>query len=181
MKTGLHNQLILSVFALLLTLTVSDAQAQFGPPGGGRGGRGGGGSAELLRDEVVQKELGLTQDQIEKIEAAQRGMRDNPEIRELFSKMREVPSEERGAVFAQIREVMERQVASNISDDQKKRLGELVLQRQGMRALADDKTAESFGLSEDQRSQAKTIIEEYEGKRREVRFNRDLSDEDRDA
>lgn len=178
MKTGLHNKLVLSVLSLMLALTVSDAQAQFGPS---RGGRGGGGSAELLRDEVVQKELGLTQDQIEKIEAAQRGMRDNPEIRELFSKMREVPSEERGAIFAQVREVMERQVTANISDDQKKRLGELVLQRQGMRALADDKTAESFGLSEDQRSQAKTIIEEYEGKRREVRFNRDLSDEDRDA
>ena len=183
MKPDLRNILSLSAVLLVLTVSASNAQAQFGPPGGGRrgGGPGGGGSAEMLRNELVQKELGLTEDQLQKLEEAQRGMRDNPEIRELFSKMREVPSEERGAVFAEIRAVMERQVTSVISEDQKKRLGELVLQRQGMRAFADDKTAESFGLSEDQRSKAKAIVEEYEGKRREVRFNRDLSDEDRDA
>ena len=184
MKTGLRNKLVLSVLPLMLALAVSDAQAQFGgPPGGGRsrGGFGGGGSAELLRNEAVQKELGLTPDQISKIEEAQRGMRDNPEIRELFSKMREVSSEERGAIFAQVREIMERQTTASISDDQKKRLGELVLQQQGMRALGDDKTAESLGLSDDQRTQAKSIIDDYENKRREVRFNRDLSDEDRDA
>ena len=184
MKTGLRNKLVLSVLPLMLALTLSDAQAQFGgPPGGGRsrGGFGGGGSAELLRNEAVQKELGLTPDQISKIEEAQRGMRDNPEIRDLFSKMREVSSEERGAIFAQVREIMERQTTSSISEDQKKRLGELVLQQQGMRALSDDSTAKSLGLSEDQQSQAKSIVDEYEEKRREVRFNRDLSDEDRDA
>ncbi|MHC4877646.1 MAG: secretin N-terminal domain-containing protein [Planctomycetota bacterium] len=183
MKPDLRN--ISSLFAVLFVLTVSasDAQAQFGPPGGGRrgSGPGGGGSAEMLRNELVQQELGLTGEQIQKLEEAQRSMRDNPEIRELFSKMRQVPSEERGAVFAEIRAVMERQVTAVISEDQKKRLDELVLQRQGMRVFADDRTAESFGLSEDQRSKAKAIVEEYEGKRREVRFNRDLSDEERDA
>jgi len=184
MKTDLRHLLSLPVVLLALSLVVSDARAQFGPPGGGRsrgGFGGGGGSAELLRDEVVQKELGLTQEQLDKVEEAQRGMRDNPEIRELFSKMREVSAEERGAVFAEIRNVMERQVAAAISPEQKKRLDELVLQRQGMRALADEDTARSLGLSDDQQDQAKSIIDEYEGKRREVRFNRDLSDEDRDA
>ena len=185
MKTGLRNKLVLSVLPLMLALTVSDAQAQFGgPPGGGRGSRGGfggGGSAELLRNEAVQKELGLTPDQISKVEEAQRGMRDNPEIRDLFSKMREASPEERTAIFTQVREIMERQVAAVISPDQKKRLDELVLQQQGMRSLSDDATAKSLGLSEDQQNQAKSIIDEYESKRGEVRFNRDLSDEDRDA
>ncbi|MBI1313819.1 hypothetical protein GC176_21205, partial [bacterium] len=185
MKTDSRQLLWTPVVLLVLVATASDVRAQFGPPGGGFGGGrrgGGGGATELLRDENVQKELGLKQDQIDKLNEAQGSMRDNPEIRDLFSKMRDArDGDERNAILAEVRAVMDRQIDAVISPDQRKRLNELVLQQQGMRALNDAETATSIGLSDAQRETIDALIEEYESKRREVRFNRDLSNEERDA
>lgn len=183
------------VSAFLMTLAVLlmaaiDAEAQFprggrGGPGGGRGpgGPGGGSSPlELLRSDEVKSEVGLTEDQERALSEMQAGLRDSPEFRDIMDRARAAGSdEERRAIFGEMRTVMQKKVDAIIKPEQRTRLTELSLQRQGLRALTSPETAEELEISDDQRDRIAGLNEKYEEARREIRFNRDLSEEERDA
>ena len=185
----LHKLLSASLVAMtILSLTAFDAAAQF-PRGGDSGrGRGPGGPSggssplELLRRDEVKGEVGLTEDQEKALDEVQSGLRDSPEFRDIMDRARTAGSDdERRAIFGEMRSVLDKKVDAIIKPEQRSRLNELSLQRQGLRALTDSDTAGQFNISEDQRAKIAELNEKYETERREVRFNRDLSEEERDA
>jgi hypothetical protein len=100
--------------------------------GGGRGGRGG--LTMVLRNEQVQKELKLSEDQIAKIQAAvPEGMRD----------MSDGDREKAMDKF-------QADVKAILTAEQAKRAREIQLQMQGARALTTPEVAKELGLSEKQ-------------------------------
>ena len=72
--------------------------------GGGGGGFGGGGGLMLLGDENVKKDLGITDDQVKKMEEFQTKMRD--EMGQVFQGLRDLSQEERTAKFQEIQKKM---------------------------------------------------------------------------
>jgi len=77
--------------------------------GGGRGGfggfgGGGGGGVMLLFDENVRKDLGVTEDQMTKLQEAQQ--KSGEKMRELFQGLQDLSQEERQAKFADIQKEM---------------------------------------------------------------------------
>ena len=100
---------------------------------GGGGGRGGS-LAFLVRNEQVVKELGLTEDQVKKIEAA------------VPEGMREMSGEDRAKAVAKL----EADVKAVLTPAQNKRATEVRLQMSGTRALTQPDVAKELGLSEDQ-------------------------------
>jgi type II secretory pathway component GspD/PulD (secretin) len=176
----------------LVSLAAFDANAQFprggsdrgrgGPPGGGRGPGGGSSPLELLGRDDVRGELGLTEDQQKAISDLQTGLRDSPEFRDIIDRSRAAANdEERRAIFGEMRTVMDKKIDAIIKPEQRSRLTELSLQRQGVRALADPDTAGQFNISSDQQAKIAELNQKYEDERRAIRFNRDMSDEERDA
>ena len=122
-----------------------------GPPGGGFGGFG----RPIYQEEVVQKELKLTDNQIEQLDEAR------PDMRSVFGEMaggfRSASEEERTKLREQMGEKMRAMQAKQaeaekkiLSDKQYGRYQELSLQRRGLTALADDTIREKLGVSEDQ-------------------------------
>jgi len=71
---------------------------------GGFGGGGGGGGLMLLFDENVRKDLGVTEDQMTKLQEAQQ--RSGEKMRELFQGLQDLSQEERQAKFADIQKEM---------------------------------------------------------------------------
>ena len=193
----LHKNLFTALMAMVvLSVAALDSDAQRGGgrggpsggrgggPGGGRGPGGGGGSSvlELLRGDEVKSEVGLTEDQEKALGEMQSGLRDSPEFREIMDRARSAGSdEERRAIFGEMRTVMDKKVNGIIKPEQRSRLDQLSLQRRGMRALADPNMAGQFNISSDQQAKISELNEKYEEARREVRSNRDMSEEERDA
>ena len=186
----LHKTLFAALMAMaVLSVAALDAAAQRGGgrggPGGGRGpgGPGGGSSAlELLRGDEVKTEIGLTEDQEKALGEMQSGLRDSPEFREIMDRARSAGSdEERRAIFGEMRTVMDKKVNAIIKPEQRSRLDQLSLQRRGMRALADPNMAGQFNISSDQQAKISELNQKYEEARREVRSNRDMSENERDA
>ncbi len=103
--------------SLAVGLVVCSASITFAQPGGGGrggfggggfggGGRGGfgGGGLMLLVDENVRKDLGITDDQVKKLEEFQTKVRD--EMGQVFQGLRDLSEEERTAKFAEIQKKM---------------------------------------------------------------------------
>ena len=190
----LHKTVFAALMAMAaLSVVALDAEAQRGGggrggPGGGRGPGGGGGpgggssALELLRRDEVKGEIGLTEDQEKALGEMQSGLRDSPEFREIMDRVRTAGSdEERRAIFGEMRTVMQKKVDAIIRPEQRSRLDQLSLQRQGMRALADPNAAGQFNISSDQQAKISELNQKYEEARRELRSNRDMSEEERDA
>ena len=189
-----HKTLTAILMAMaILSVVAFDANAQpgrggggdrgrGGPPGGGRGPGGGSSPLELLGREEVRGELGLSEDQQKALSEMQSGLRDSSEFRDIMDRARTAASdEERRAIFGEMRTVMDKKVDAIIKPEQRSRLTELSLQRQGMRALADPNTAGQFNISSDQQAKIAELNSKYEDERREIRSNRDMSEEERDA
>lgn len=184
----LHKTLSAALMAMtVLSVAALDAEAQRGGgrggPGGGRGPGGGGSSVlELLRGDEVKTEIGLTEDQEKALGEMQSGLRDSPEFREIMDRARSAGSdEERRAIFGEMRTVMDKKVNAIIKPEQRSRLDQLSLQRRGMRALADPNMAGQFNISSDQQAKISELNQKYEDARREIRSNRDMSENERDA
>lgn len=158
------------VFSLILgigLITAPLAQAQrpggggFG--GGGFGGGGFGGGGNIVSTEAVQKELGLTTEQTEKLktitEEAQKSMRD------LFGQ-RPAEGEDREKAREAMREKMQnaaKEITSKVegvlTPEQKKRLKEIQLQAQGSRALLSEEVVSALKITEEQKKKIEEIRE----------------------
>ena len=148
---------VLALVIAVTTLSAGMAAAQ--PPGRGGGmGRMGGGmpSAMLLRQEPVQKELGLSAAQIGEIgklpEAAPPG--GNP--RDMTDDQRRSWMEER--IKTQAEE--EKKVAAILDAKQAARLKQIRIQALGGRALMDESVVKELGVTEDQVGKAREAMME---------------------
>ncbi|WLD14617.1 hypothetical protein [Planctellipticum variicoloris] len=155
--------------ALLVSLA-SQAQAQgqrgFGGGRGGFGGFGGGGAAGLIAMEAVQKEIGVSTEQVEKIQTAIRelgggrgpGGGDRPNFQEMSE-------EERTKFFEEMRKQGEERakkaeeiLKANLDAKQLARLEELRIQREGAGALARTEVAAKLKLTDDQKEKIKEAL-----------------------
>lgn len=154
--------------ALLVSLaSQAQAQGQRGGRGGGFGGPGGGGGAAgLLFMAEVQKEVGVTKEQVDKIQAAMRelgggrgpGGGDRPNFQEMSE-------EERTKFFEEMRKQAEERarkseeiLKANLDAKQLARLEELRIQREGAGALARAEVAAKLKLTDDQKEKIKEAL-----------------------
>jgi len=155
----MQKSLLLSVLLAAAVFVLSFADTTWAQPPR----RGGGFSASplsLLRQESVQRELELVEDQKEKLAAITDAMRSS--MREVYSGLRDLSPEERREKFASLRddfrqlaEEAEAKVDEMLLPHQKDRLQQITLQarlqRQGtVSALTSDALADTLNLSEEQ-------------------------------
>jgi hypothetical protein len=176
-----RNFSLLVVVALLAALLfTSNALAQpgrgaAGPGGfGGPGGMmGGGGLLGLAMNEAVQKEAEIVEDQVAELRQlaeklrSERGQADRPDWRNMSE-------EDRQAAMTQMRDQMAKQTAAANQEVEKillppqvKRLKEIALQQQGIRALTNDEVATALNLNATQKEKIAAQIEENQGQMRE--------------
>lgn len=143
----------------------AQAQPQRGP-GGGPGGPGAfgggfgggfGGLADVLRRQDVRKDLELLDDQVAQLEKLAEGRRE--QMRELFSGLRDVPQEERGAKMRELvqkaQKDLEADVGKILLPHQMKRAKQLVTQMQmrGGRGMLSEPIAQDLALTDAQKEQ----------------------------
>jgi hypothetical protein len=185
MKINLKN-LSVSIGLLLL---VGAAVAQ--GPGGGRQGRNRGNSlSSLLRRADVQTELKVTDDQKSKIEALRPAGRSGgaPGTGGAPGNGGGQPGQAgpRGgapdpAAMEARRAEEKKAITEILSADQLTRLEELLIQREGNQAILRKEVQEKLGLSDDQKSQIKTIQGKYNDANRELREKSQSGELDRAA
>lgn len=145
----------------------STAKAQ----GFGRGGMGMmGGGLNLLSDKAVQKELKLTDEQIEKAEKANTEMREKRQ-----EKMQELQGLE-GAERQEKMQAMMKEFAADskkvtdslLKPEQQKRFDQLVLQRQGTMAFNSPEIQSKLKMTDEQKNKLKDLQTESQEKMREL-------------
>lgn len=133
----------------LAALLTTDASAQ--PPGGRGRGMGMGGMmshASLLRQEVVQTELGLSAELKTKIasELSERGGGGGGNPRDMTDEQRQTWMEERRARNAED----DKKIAGMLSPEQLARLKQIRVQALGAGALMDETLAKELAITDDQ-------------------------------
>ena len=187
MRTVIRSGIMLcAVAALLVVSSVAFAQGGRGPGGpGGFGGFGGGGNdggLGLLRDENVQKDLELVDEQKTKLQALADKLREDSRAAFQgfdFGSLRDLSEEERTAKFAPIREKMQKVTTAAQAEldqillpHQKERLKQITVQSQLRRqdtseALTSGTLAETLGITEEQKAKLKAKQEEVQASLRE--------------
>lgn len=160
----------------LVLCTASIVMAQPQPGGRGRGGQPGGrggftgggrGGLALLSDENVKKDLGITDDQIKKLEEYQAKTRE--EMRNAFQGLRDLSAEERTAKFQELqKKATEASAAAEkeiLLPKQIERLKQISVQSRLNRgstsdALASEELAKELGITEAQKEALKKAQEE---------------------
>jgi type II secretory pathway component GspD/PulD (secretin)/Spy/CpxP family protein refolding chaperone len=153
----------------------------------GFGGRGFGITGELRNDATLQ-ELGLTDEQKQKLDElnqSRRNMREsNPKLANLFSKMRDASDEERQLLQVEMQVEMtkaqgeaEAKVKEIIGDVKLTRLRQISYHRQGVSAVTQEAVSKELGLSDAQIEQINQLQDDQRSAFRELGF--DASPEDR--
>jgi hypothetical protein len=139
----------------------------------GRGGFGGLGG--LIDNKDVQKELGLTEDQVEK--AKKVAMEVQEKHREDFTKLQDLPQEERGPKFmelgAQIRDETLKGLGDVLKPEQTKRLKQITLQQtarfMGPGIFLTPEVEKALSLTDKQKDDLKTMRDDYRKQAQELR------------
>src|SRR5579862_5002834 len=177
-------QRIFVVMALLSCVALAAAQGGGGGGGGGQGRRGGqrgrGGNTEmsLAMRADVQKELAVTDDQKTKLTDLQTN-----QPRPNFGGGGGTPPtpEERAKMMADMRAQQHKALAGVLNDGQMKRLGELLLQRDGYNALTQPEVQKSLNFTDDQTSKVKDLATKQQEANAALRQNQDMTREERTA
>ncbi len=157
------RKITVSALAMLLMIAVcSTAQAQGRLGRGSFGGFGGDPLLSLVRIDKVLEELEVIDDQKEQIQKIVDGSRgERPQVN-----FRELSEEEREKALAEFREKAQARFAEARKklDDvllphQLKRLKEISIQNQGIRALADKELAKAIGMTDEQQEELVSIQE----------------------
>lgn len=139
---------LLGAFLMLVTQGAAEAQ---------RHRRGFGGPGFLLTVPEVQRELRLTDAQVEQLK--QLGQEMGAKAQESFRAVQNLSREERFRRFRAFDAEWHRRIADILSKSQNERLGQLNLQLQGQRALARKEVADELRLSADQRQRIEGILD----------------------
>ncbi len=153
---------------------------RFGGGGGGGGfrGPGGGGLLEVLRGDAARAEVGITDEQSEKLRKISEESGFFEKMGPIWQKMRSAETDEqRNAVRDEMQVATEKLTAEIESKakgvlDEKQfgRAMQINLQRQGTRALGRGDIAKEIGLSSDQLTQIKKLEREYDDERFKLGF-----------
>ncbi len=153
---------------LLVTGLVVMAEAQ--QRGGFGGGGFGQGPAQLVVNETVQKDLKLTEEQIEKVKTWQKDFQAKQF--EGFAALKDLSKEERmekiPAIAAESRKTAYKDLAGVLKPEQVDRLKQIERQALGVQAFSDAETAAALKLTDSQKSKIKAITEEYQKDVREA-------------
>lgn len=173
MKSWIRVTMVLGL--VLCTATVVMAQPG-GRGRGGQGGRGGGGfggfqggrgGLALLSDEAVKKDLGITDDQVKKLEEFQTKVR--AEMGTLFQGLRDLSQEQRTAKFQELQKKTAEMTAAAEKEillpKQIARLKQINVQSRLNRgntsdALASEELAKDLGITDAQKEALKKAQEE---------------------
>lgn len=139
--------------------------------GGGFGGGGFGGGGGLLRNEQIQKELSITDEQKTKIQAVYDEARAARGDAGRGGDFRSMSEEERTKLFAERQKQSEetsKKAEALLNADQAKRYKEISIQLRGVSALTDAEVAKELKLSDDQVNTLKLINDELSKQRREM-------------
>jgi hypothetical protein len=173
MRTMFRTVLGLSLVALV-------ASPAFAQGGRGFGMGGGGGYAMLIGNSGVQKELKLDDQQIEKAkELAAKAREDMQGVRE---KLQGLEGEEQRTKRAELMKEMNdsaiKAVGAFLKPEQIARLKQVSYHTLGARALSDPEVAKKLNITDSQKTDIQTIVQEsMEGMR--GLFSQDQSEEDR--
>jgi hypothetical protein len=166
----LLSRVVLTLGVLALVVAVAPAQQQ-----GGRGRGGFGGIGALLDSKDVQKELNLTDDQVEKAKKVATEVREKHQ--DDFAKLRDVPMEERFqkmmALGKEVTDETLKGLGDTLKPEQTKRLKQLLLQQQvqspfggGPSVFLTPDVEEALKLTDKQKDDLKTMAEDF---RKDVR------------
>jgi hypothetical protein len=158
-----------SVALMAALLIASASQAQQPRQGGGAGGGGfgsGGLASSISRVKVLQDELKVDADQVEKLTAALTKAREDS--RELSAKLfnRDTPAEERTEITKKIQEINTKAVGSVLKPEQVKRLHQIENQQAGLALFTRE--AETLKITDEQKEKIAAIIKELAADRREL-------------
>jgi Spy/CpxP family protein refolding chaperone len=134
--------------------------AQSQQKGKGRGGFGpGGGLAGLLNNKSVQQEVKMTDEQVKKVADLVKETREKHkddlesakglEGQERFQKM--------GEINKAINEELTKSLGDVLQPEQVKRVKQIAVQTQGVRAFSDETVQKELKLTDDQKDKIKTI------------------------
>lgn len=164
----------ISLIAVAIATCVAAGEAYAQPgrgPGGFGGGGFGGGPLGVLRDQGAREELGITDDQMEKLQDIQR--KSFEQMREMFSGMRDLSEDERRERFAEMREKMtkaQEEMQTKIDDvllpQQRDRLKQIALQQRmrfgAQNAMGSPEIAKELGITDEQREKLRQVAQEAE-------------------
>lgn len=185
--------LLVAGLLTMLSANPAYAQRQGGGQRGGAGGRMGMLNSPglnqlmLLRNESVQSDLKLTDDQKSKATALAEKVQS--EMQGAFSELGELDPEDREAKMEELRKTAQErgkavlaEVSAILQPEQSARLKQIGLQMRGIGALADEEVAAELKLSDDQKKQLAAIREQSETEMRDAfRQVREGGGGDRDA
>lgn len=183
-----RNWLTALVLGLAAAVLVGPATAQEQGRGRGRGGFGGGfGQQEqtlfsLVRNEAVQKDIGLTdaakvreiseeftssvRSETESAGISFQGLQDLPQA-ERAAKMAELNAK-RAEITKKVTEKLEPKLKEALTAEQLTRLKEIKVQAAGVAALSDAAVVKELGLSEEQQKKIADIRAEADKARQEL-------------
>jgi len=182
---------LIAVAAVAVVAVSSFAQGGGGGRGQGRGGGGfgqfgrGGGmqdatGAFLLNREDVQAEIKLTADQKSKVDAIRQAQRDK--MREMFQGGG--GGGDREAMMAEMQKMQaanNKEILAVLTDDQKKRVKELAIQRMGNAAIANPEIQKELGVTDEQKAKIKDLQDKQQAANRALMENQDMDREARMA
>jgi hypothetical protein len=173
------------VLGLAVAVLVGPASAQQEGRGRGRGGFGGQQEQtlfSLVRNEAVQKDIGLTdaakvtavaeefgtsiRSEMEASGLSFQGLRDLPEA-EQAAKRREFATKS-AEITKKVTEKLEPKLKEALTAEQLARLGEIKLQASGVAALSDAAVVKELGLSEEQQKKIADLRAEADKARAEM-------------
>jgi Spy/CpxP family protein refolding chaperone len=164
MRTFLKLAAALGLAACISTPALAQGRGGFGMMGGG------GNTLQLLSNKSVQKELKLTDEQIEKATKASTEAREKN--RERFQELQNVDQAERQEkMTAMMREMAteSKKVSDEIlKPEQAKRLDQITLQVQGYRAFSNPETQSKLKLTDEQKNKIKDMGQEAQDQMREI-------------
>ena len=149
--------IFLSAFAAVLMMSLV-AYGQQRPGQRGPGGRGMG-SAMLLRAEAVQKELGVTAEQLTKLKEvleAGRGPGGGQRNENATEEERTKAREERAKQVAE----QDKKIGEILKPEQVARLKQIRLQASGAMAIAGDELVKELKITDDQKTKIGTVMQE---------------------
>lgn len=164
------GKIVLALACAALLAGPAAAQQKKGFGGAFGFGRGGQTAGMLLQNEGVQKELKLTEDQIDKVKAVNRKVREK--YAEDFQKLQDLDQQERfqkmGELGRKVAEETDKELAGVLKPEQDKRLKQILRQQQGVEAFQDAQVQKDLKLTDEQKESMKAIAEDARKDAREA-------------
>ncbi len=116
----------------------------------------------IVDDDAVAQKLGLTPEKKAELASLIDKRLNDPNLVELAAAAKNLPPEERAAKLKQFRDESEKMGFELLTEDQRKKLQQIQLERTGMVALGDPDVAKQLNLTDDQKTEVAGLLKERE-------------------